>query len=295
MASKKHGTKIEWTHSEDRKGETWNPWVGCTPTSAACQNCYAARMANRFKNKVPHYKGVATAKGWTGQINRASNKQFYAPRGWRGPRRIFVCSMSDFFHEGADEWRQWAWHTIYDTPQHTYLILTKRPERIASHLSDFGKKEWPWPHVQLGVTVENREEKWRIGALQTVPAALRWLSLEPLLEDLGKLNLDGISWVVCGGQTGPGARPCHPDWIRSIRNQCQAAGVPFFFKGFGEWGPSPYGYPLCGSPRCITIWPDGHIGSGDSYLNKGVYEHMHRLGKKRAGRLLDGKEYNEMP
>jgi protein gp37 len=218
--------------------------------------------------------------------------------------------MSDFFHPGADEWREHYWHTIYDTPQHLYLILTKRPERIPGCLPDFGKKEWPWPHVWLGTSVECVGEKRRLVELQRVPAALRWLSIEPLLEDLGDLSLAGISWVVCGGESGPGARPMHPDWARGVRDQCKAAAVPFFFKQWGEWsaGSKIRSDPDFAGGECF----DDPRAGGTTYA-KFIREHTERgqllknyrlmegdlvagrVGKKRAGRLLDGREWSEFP
>jgi len=253
----KHGTAIEWTHLPGYRGETWNPHGGCTKVSAGCQNCFALRQAVRFQ-RLPQYEGTVKGGNWTGRVNIAPDPQFYKPLGWRDPRAIFVCSMSDFFHPGADEWREWAWHTIYDTPHHLYLILTKRPERIPDCLPDFGKKEWPWPHVWLGASVENNDNRQRVEDLLKVRAAKRFLSLEPLLGpvDLSKwLCKDaegvsaftgekvsfrcGIRQVIVGGESGPGARPMEAKWAESILRQCREAGVPFFMKQMAKKAPIP--------------------------------------------------------
>jgi protein gp37 len=271
----RHGTAIEWTHLPGYKGETWNPHGGCSKVSEGCRNCYALRQANRFKDRWPHYRHTIKNGNWTGHLNRISEPRFYKPIHWRDPRAIFVSSMSDFFHEGADGWRETLWHTIYDTPQHLYLILTKRPERIPDCLPSFGKKEWPWPHVWLGATVENQEmADKRVPELLRVPAAKRFLSLEPLLGPVSlsqqwvdylagwdtepehdsycdgscragncpvpvQIHTEKIDWVVCGGESGPGARPMDVEWAESILRQCRAHGVPFFMKQMAKRAPIP--------------------------------------------------------
>jgi protein gp37 len=142
---------------------------------------------------------------------------------------IFTCSWSDFFIEDADVWRPEAWEIIRKTPHHTYQILTKRPERIMNTLPE----GWPFENVWLGVSVENPRFYWRIKTLEALPASVRFLSLEPLLAQMNSLPLDGISWVVVGGESGPGCRPMQPEWVREIREQCLKAGAAFFFK---QWG-----------------------------------------------------------
>jgi protein gp37 len=194
---------------------TWNPWSGCTPVSPGCANCYAKRIATRFGRDFS-------------KVTCAPGPRFYEPTHWQKSKRILTCSTGDFFHADADEWRDLAWEVINAAHHHTYLVLTKRPERIPEHIPL--RRELQWMDVWFGVTVENKTEKRRIDALRKVAAIPRWLSIEPLLEDLGDLNLDGISWVVCGGESGPSARPMNPKWARSIRDQCKAAGVPFFMK-----------------------------------------------------------------
>lgn len=154
---------------------------------------------------------------------------FYSPLKWKDPTLIFTCSWSDFFIEEADAWRADAWEVIRATPQHTYQILTKRPERMAQNLPD----KWPWSNVWLGVSIENPRFYWRASLLRAVPAYLRFLSLEPLLTAMPDVPLEGISWVIVGGESGPGCRPIQADWVTAIRDQCVRAGVAFFFK---QWG-----------------------------------------------------------
>jgi protein gp37 len=200
---------IEWTDG------TWNPWYGCIKVSPGCRNCYMYREQKQY--------------GGNPYDVRRSKTRFQEPLKWQDGRAIFTCSWSDFFLDKAGSWRPEAWEIIQQTPRHTYLILTKRPERIEAHLPE----GWPWPHVWLGVSIESRAYLWRADVLRRIPAAGRFLSLEPLLEDLGPLDLRGISWVIVGGESGPTPRPMAPEWIRSIRDQCVAAHVPFFFK---QWG-----------------------------------------------------------
>jgi len=154
---------------------------------------------------------------------------FTLPLKWGEPKLIFTCSWSDFFIEEADCWRGAAWNIIRSTPHHTYQILTKRPERIANHLPE----DWPLPNVWLGVSVENPRFYWRIGVLREIPAFVRFLSLEPLLKAMPDLPLDGISWVIVGGESGPHCRPMRNEWVCEIRDQCWRVRVPFFFK---QWG-----------------------------------------------------------
>jgi protein gp37 len=154
-----------------------------------------------------------------------STTTFGAPLKWKSPQLVFACSWSDFFIEQADAWRPEAWEMIRRTP-HTYLLLTKRVDRIADHLPP----GWPWPHVWLGTSIETPAYLWRADVLREIPAAHRFLSLEPLLADLGPLNLDGISWVIPGGESGPQHRPMDIPWVESIVNQCVLAQVPVFVK-----------------------------------------------------------------
>ncbi len=200
---------IEWTEA------TWNPWHGCHKISPGCAHCYMYRDKRRY--------------GQDPSVVVRSKTSFDAPRKWKPPKMIFTCSWSDFFVADADEWRNEAWEVIRNTPQHTYQILTKRPERILKHLPD----EWPFQNVWLGVSVENPRFYWRIDSLRQIPATVRFLSLEPLLSSTPCLPLEGISWVVVGGESGPGCRPMKPEWVREIQRQCRKGRVAFFFK---QWG-----------------------------------------------------------
>lgn len=249
-------TGIEWTDS------TWNPWHGCHKISPGCKNCYMFTDKKRY--------------GQDPNVVSRSKTKFTEPLKWKEPRKIFTCSWSDWFIEEADAWRDEAWDVIRRTP-HTYQILTKRIERAA------GRVPQPFlPNVWLGVSVEDRARKFRIDILRQIPAAVRFLSLEPLLEDLGTLDLRGIHWVIAGGESGPGARPMPPDWVRSIRDQCLAAGVPLFFKQWGEF----HFLPKALADR--NKHTDVPVGDGS-------HHRMFKVGKRSAGRLLDGREWNEMP
>lgn len=305
-------TKIEWTDA------TWNPIVGCTRVSEGCVNCYAERFAARFPDR---FGGVSrmTEYGprWTGKIVLRP-EALNLPLRWRKQRRIFVNSMSDLFHENVEFAHIVAIFRVMAIAQHhTFQILTKRPQRMLEVMNllpealktifpeekhpEVHAPGWPLPNVWLGVSVENQKvADERIPLLLQTPAAVRFLSCEPLLgpvdltEWLGPeitdamkapgarcrhhgILLNGnpckycfperIDWIIVGGESGPGARPMHPDWVRSIRDQCKAAEVPFFFKQWGEWKLS---------------WMAGE------------YQWM-RVGKKAAGRLLDGRTWDELP
>lgn len=202
-------TGIEWTDA------TWNPWYGCHKVSPGCKSCYMFRDMARFGRDA-------------NVVQRAKWPTFDAPLKWREPKRIFTCSWSDFFIEEADPWRDNAYGIIGATPEHTYQALTKRIERVGVCLPD----RW-FSNFWLGVSVENRHAMERINILRDIPAAVRFLSIEPLLEDLGEIDLRGIGWVIAGGESGPQARPMRAEWVRSIRDSCVSAGVPFFFK---QWG-----------------------------------------------------------
>jgi protein gp37 len=248
---------IEWTDA------TWNVIAGCTPISAGCQNCYAAMMARRLEAMgQDKYRGTAERRGkvdvFTGVVNY-DESALDKPLHWRKPRRIFVNSMSDLFHEGvSDEQIVQHFAVMLLTQRHTYQVLTKRPERMRRIVAapNFGEcvydmaftlsHQWCCgglidavpetdilPNVWLGVSVEDQQRKARIGQLRHTPAAVRFLSLEPLLEDLGELDLTGIHWVIVGGESGSGARPCDIAWIRPIVRQCRAAGVSCFVKQLG--------------------------------------------------------------
>lgn len=214
-------SRIEWTDS------TWNPVTGCTKASSGCQHCYAETMTRRLKAM-----GIAKyANGFKVTIHEESLSE---PLKWRKPRNIFVCSMSDLFHYDVSfDFVDKVMDVIIRTPQHRYQILTKRAERMATYFSTH-----PVPsNVWLGVTVDVAQSKNRIDYLrQIIGARIKFLSCEPLLEDLGELNLDGIDWVIVGGESGNQARPMKREWAISIKQQCDLAGKSFFFKQWGTWG-----------------------------------------------------------
>lgn len=228
---------IEWTES------TWNPVTGCSEISTGCKNCYAKRMALRLQAMgQPNY--------CNGFRVTCHPKQLELPLSWKKPQMIFVNSMSDLFHIKVPcEFITKIFDVMSRTPQHIYQFLTKRAERLAE-LSDsilWSKNVW------AGVTVEASDYKYRIELLRQTKANVKFLSLEPLLENIGTLDLTGIDWVITGGESGPGVRPIEADWVRNIREQCVEQDVPFFFK---QWGG---------------------------------------FNKKKNGRVLDGKEWDQIP
>lgn len=204
-------SSIEWTQA------TWNPWHGCTKVSPGCKNCYMYRGKARY--------------GQNPSLIQRSKTTFGDPLKWKEPRIIFACSWSDWFIQEADSWRNDAWEVIRNTPQHTYQILTKRPERIAENLpSDWGIG---WQNVWLGVSIETQRYVYRKDQLLQVPALIRFLSVEPLIGPIDLRSLTGIDWVITGGESGPNARPMSRDWAVSVRDQCLAAGVAYFHKQNG--------------------------------------------------------------
>lgn len=356
-------TQIEWTEY------SWNPITGCAPVSEGCEHCYAQRMAKRLAGRY----GYPADEPFKVNLHLERTTE---PLRWKKPRRVFVCSMGDPFHPDVpDEWLDQifgvmlAFRVLANMPDHTFMVLTKRPARMKRYFTErepvelikswakaapiftddpnvtfedavysatchdwdengrnssgseykpwgYIDKLWPLPNVWLGATAENQARAdERIPILLQIPAAVRFVSVEPML---GPVNLEqylglrlvdntdpfwektfakkverGIDWVICGGETGPGARPMHPDWVRSLRDQCQAAGVPLYFKSWGDWIPSyeagqrseekdQYGRTFgdCWVKAC-------HIFSDDQC--------MVRVGKKKAGRILDGRTWDEMP
>ncbi len=215
-------SRIEWTDA------SWNPVRGCTKVSPGCAHCYAETFAERFR-------GVPGHPYEQGFDLRLVPEKLAVPLRWRNPRRIFVNSMSDLFHEGVpDEFIISVARVMQAANWHTYQVLTKRAERMREMLSGALGFAGQLPQVWWGVSVENRSHGLpRIEQLRAAPAAVRFLSVEPLLEDLGAVDLRGMSWVIVGGESGCGARPINAGWVRSLRDQCGVAGVPFFFK---QWG-----------------------------------------------------------
>jgi protein gp37 len=227
-------SEIEWTDA------TWNPVTGCTKVSPGCDNCYAERLAERFRGVKGHpYEQGFELKLWPARLA--------LPFGWRRPRNIFVNSMSDLFHKDIPkEYIGRVFNTMEQANHHTYQVLTKR----SSILRDFVNGRYPNEpapsNIWLGVSVENRAALIRIEHLRQTNASVRFLSLEPLIEGIGKLNLSGIHWVIVGGESGPNHRPIHVDWVREVRDQCIAAGVALFFKQWGGIRPKSGGNVLDG-------------------------------------------------
>jgi len=215
-------SKIEWTDA------TWNPVRGCTKISPGCKHCYAERFAERFRG----VKGHPFEQGFD---LRLVPQKLSEPLRWSEPRMVFVNSMSDLFHEGVPAtYIERVAATMRLANWHTYQVLTKRSERLRDLLCGLLRDAAADAHIWWGVSVEDRKHGLpRIRQLQEAPASVRFLSVEPLLEDLGRLPLEGISWVIVGGESGPGARLMKEQWVLSIREQCSAANVPFFFK---QWG-----------------------------------------------------------
>jgi protein gp37 len=373
-------SNIEWTES------TWNPIVGCSIVSPGCTNCYAMKTAARNEAMgISRYDGTTRVVNgntvWTGKLVQAPESTLLQPLKRKKPTTYFVNSMSDLFHEDCpDAWIDRVFAVMALTPQHTFQVLTKRAGRMGDYFCsdprwrnrqivvarnsvsgvtvDFGPMPsiLPLPNVWLGVSTERQQEAdERIPLLLQTPAAVRFISAEPLLGhiDLHALNLatktpsnalrgirrvphdreelteptTKLDWVIVGGESGPAARPMHPDWARSLRDQCAAAGVPFFFKQWGEWLPGQNRShpnitgehrPDDGKPRTVACWQDGGWGvrttknPACNYVTWDVNGDLHRglrtganyfeikvwasrVSKARAGRLLDGVEHNGMP
>ncbi len=351
-------TGIEWTDA------TWNPIRGCSRVSEGCRHCYAEGVAHRFSGPGLPYEGLTTLGKWNGTI-KFVEEHLLDPLKWKTPRRIFVNSMSDLFHDNVtDGMLDRIFAVMALCPQHTFQILTKRPERMLAYLTvanvmggwgyyasqilhkvtgihDLQRDmavapTFPLPNVWLGVSVESDKHRDRIDVLRQTPAAVRFLSCEPVIADLSlrwlcgwdkihprhlnsDFNIDGrpistdeldglreLDWVICGGESGPGARPMHPDWARSLRDQCVAAGVPFFFKQWGEFaevdGDDPVtehdveDEPLPNQTGNVFVAIDGHVikHSDEMKVNIG-YRWMSRIGKKAAGDLLDGVQWHQFP
>jgi protein gp37 len=223
-------TSIEWTDA------TWNPVAGCSIVSAGCTNCYAMRMAARLQSMgMKKYQGLTRRSGnrhvWTGKV-RCDTNSLMSPIEWRKPKRIFVNSMSDLFHDAVPvSFIQKVWKVMEDTPRHTYQILTKRPDRMASLV---GQHAFPvLNHVWLGTSVEDKDAFFRLDQLRSVPAGTRFVSFEPLLSSVKGADLSGVAWAIVGGESGPRARPMTDTWVDEIEAMCRDQGVAFFFK---QWG-----------------------------------------------------------
>lgn len=213
-------SKIEWTD------KTWNPITGCSKKSTGCLNCYAEVMSRRLK-------AMGQAKYSNGFKVTLHEQCLDEPLTWRGAHNIFVCSMSDIFHEEVPfDFVDKMFDIIKRTPRHRYQILTKRAERMAEYFATRSIPEDVW----LGVTVEAQSSRFRIDRLRNLSASVKFLSCEPLVEDLGEIDLTGIDWVIVGGESGPKARPMQESWALNIRRQVEEQGARFFFKQWGTWG-----------------------------------------------------------
>lgn len=301
-------TKIEWAD------HTFNPWVGCEKISPACAHCYAATWANRAGNP----------ELWEGQRRRTTAENWKLPLKWNkaaraaGVRaRVFCASLADVFDNAVPaEWRFDLFSLIAFTPHLDWLLLTKRIGNARSMMDDIAVRvmhrprgEWaPMPNVWLGATIANQEEADRdIPKLLATPARIRFLSIEPMLGPvdvspwlsygargvgMGGFKCSGeyrfpahVDWVICGGESGPGARPMYLRWVQALRDQCAAVGVPFLFKQWGEWIPA--GQPYLAAPQHPPVREFGYDEEG--------HHRLHRIGKHAAGRLLDGIEHNGFP
>ena len=387
-------THIEWTDA------TWNIITGCSVVSPGCTNCYAMKLAGTRLQHHPSRAGLTTASKagpvWNGQV-RFNAEWLTQPLRWTKPRMIFVCAHGDLFHEGVpDDWLDQVFAVMALAHQHTFQVLTKRPERMRAYFAEtwqvpahpamhvagldiparpahtedrwsrinltidqiisgdklfdqnrfwtaegslIGRPAWPrrpLPNVWLGVSVEDQARAdERIPVLLDTPAAVRWISAEPLLgpvdlqaawhgEDAlnsecwgdcgwckaghpplyncqrGKGDWEkgrsGLDWVVAGGESGPGARPMHPDWARQMRDQCAEAGVPFLFKQWGGWMPTGNTVELAGgSGPPFVAWPDGTVAHGHAHEHSGPGMILREAGKKTAGRHLDGQLHDGFP
>jgi protein gp37 len=322
-------TEIEWADI------SLNPGIyGCSIASPACEHCYAATMAHR-QHAMGNYPLVTAKRGtkgihWSGEVRVDFDAiaPAFAKLPKKKPARVFVTSMADLFHADVpDKFIDAVFHEMWERPHLIFQVLTKRPERIAPWLDGRGKgkRTWglvpQWPaNVWAGTTVEDqRRADERIPHLLRVPARVRFLSMEPLLEavsldrshwvdcydsDYGDgrelinpLRERKLHWVIAGGESGPKARPSHPAWFRSLRDQCAAAGVPFFFKQWGEWAPAPRG------SEAERRYLDGGVKAGffdqsgvwAGFNNQGRAPFLARVGRSAAGRLLDGVEHSAFP
>ncbi len=306
-------TKIEWADA------TWNPATGCTRASVGCDNCYAASMSKRLE--------AMGSKGYEHGFTPAEHpERLSIPGRWKRPRKIFVCSMGDLFHHDISfEFIAEIFNVMARTERHTYQVLTKRPQRMLDFFEWIGGEAYPLPkNIWIGVTAENQETaNERIPLLMQCPAAVRFVSCEPLLSSVNLTRAmyganpmgmscfgftDGygyealIDWVICGGETGNQARPMHPDWAIDLRDQCVAADVPFMFKQWGEWGNGGTDDTRI---KCKTVLRDGRSCLSPAELGYSGYLVqewsalgacvMSKVGKKKSGRELDGTIWNEFP
>ncbi|WP_420411647.1 DUF5131 family protein [Roseibium sp.] len=319
-------SNIEWCH------HTFNPWIGCTKVSPACDHCYAEAQ-NEFRKWNKEGWGPKAAR------KRTSDSNWKKPLKWDREakaagerRRVFCASLADVFDNHSSilpEWRADLWELIAKTPNLDWLLLTKRPQNIAKYLPNDSSKpwyrpwnmKWPWPNVWLGTSTENQTEwdrRWPI--LASIPAAVRFISAEPLLSRIVLRGPGRLDWLIAGGESGSSARPMHPDIVRTLRDECASAGVPFLFKQWGEWAPATiedlparFTDPECERFRCISSCGFvGDLSIGSAFLHKPdrfpdcfpngadgdaicKSAFVRRVGKKAAGRLLDGVLHDGYP
>lgn len=324
---------IEWTET------TWSPVIGCTKVSQGCKHCYAEREVDTRWSKNP--KSVWFGRSFTDVLCRPD--QLDVPLHWKKPRRIFVCPRADLFHEDVPfDFIDDVFAVMAMAQQHTFQVLTKRPDRMLAYLSQAEKyvrveiryhpqaetMQWPLKNVHIGTSIEDQPTAdERIPLLLQTPAAVRWISAEPLLGPIslrwldafpenapasathpsGQTNhLDGLrrlDWLVAGGESGPDARPMHPQWVRTLRDQCATAGVPFLFKQWGEWLPArelPDNTSMTGDRWANVNAKTGAVYKWDKPWKRGgfgeeIWEVMGRVGKTKAGRLLDGVLHDAYP
>jgi protein gp37 len=312
-------TGIEWTDS------TWNPIRGCSRVSEGCRNCYAESVAARFSGPGQAYEGLAefnvigegkpeerVESRWTGAV-RLIESHLEDPIRWKAPRKIFVNSMSDLFHDAVkDDWLVQIFAVMQACPQHTFQVLTKRPERMRDWINESNRdlvslageelagrrgwchahedSNWPLRNVQLGVSIEDQESaNHRLPILAQTSAAVRIVSYEPAL---GPVKFEtalpkqeercSLNWIICGGESGPRARPMDPEWARSARRFCSDYQIPFFFKQWGEW--LPYDQLTELAQDCMSEW-----------VKNDAEARAYRMGKHNAGAILDGVEWKEFP
>lgn len=326
-------TSIEWTDA------TWNPVTGCDRISPGCDHCYALKQAGRLKlmGQANYQNDGDPRTSGPGFGVTCHPHMLDQPLRWKRPRRIFVNSMSDLFHRDVPtEFIAQVFAVMACASQHTFQVLTKRPQRMAAVLRDvrFWAVFWrtgvhertglhvgdlPLPNVWLGTSIESDQYTWRANHLRETPAAVRFISAEPLLGPLPSLDLTGIDWLIVGGESGPGARPMHPDWVRDLRDRCQLPELNdawpgdrhtrFHFKQWGEWKPVA---------KCLSLYEPHEVGTlrAQSRVSPSVYhvcgpdepadhyiaiiddnhaERVERVGKRAAGRNLDGRTWDEFP
>ncbi|CAJ3445351.1 Bacteriophage protein gp37 [Burkholderia pseudomallei] len=319
-------SKIEWCD------HTWSPWEGCQKVGPGCDHCYAEARNIRFGGGKTINWGPGAPRRRTASASWKLPLRWDRKARELGTRLRIFPSLCDPFDNAVDPaWRRDFFELIADTPNLDWLLLTKRIANAGDMIVDAllqqpgltAAPKWPWPNVWLGATIVNQAEADRdIPKLLATPARVRFLSMEPLLGPVdlrfhiyseptgnfrthgGKRQLElrrpadgGLHWVIAGGESGPGARPMHPDWARSLRDQCAAADVPFLFKQWGEWAPRTTDEQKLLPVPCsrTTSWPDGTVGCGDYQSNGDYGKCLFRVGKKATGRMLDGRRHDEFP